>query len=470
MIELVLVLLFTLIGIGFGTLTGLIPGLHVNSIALMLLSASSALVAGLLFLTEYGISVGFVILLVCVMIIATSITHTFLDFIPSTFLGAPEDDTALSVLPAHSMLLEGKGYQAVFLSAVGSFGAIISALVFLAVFRFIIGDPVNGYSFLKEVMVYILIGIVILMIFTEHKKVPYQNAETAKDPAQSEVVANGGVPVTENNGLKAESTFSRSLGVGLAIFVFFLAGIFGLVILDIKVSSPFGLPATVLFPALSGLFGVATLLVSAHGTPKIPKQVVTPPELNSRQTSKSVITGSIAGSTVGFLPGLSAGVATVVAMIFRKEPEREQVIVTLSAINTANAFFVLVALFLILRPRSGAAIVVDQLISVEQWDTILMPQALVYLLIAAIFSAVSAFFITLYMGKKFAVVFDRLPYRKIVIGIIVFIFVMVFMFTGLMGLLVLMVATAVGMVPQALGVRRSHAMGVLLLPVIIMLW
>jgi putative membrane protein len=52
----------------------------------------------------------------------------------------------------------------------------------------------------------------------------------------------------------------------------------------------------------------------------------------------------------------------------------------------------------------------------------------------------------------------------------VFIFVMVVMFTGLMGLLVLLVATAVGLVPQALGVRRSHAMGVLLLPVIIMLW
>lgn len=348
MIELVLVLLFTLIGIGFGTLTGLIPGLHVNNIALMLLSASSALVVGLLFLTDYGISVGFVILLVCVMIIATSITHTFLDFIPSTFLGAPEDDTALSVLPAHSMLLEGKGYEAVFLSAVGSFGAIISALVFLAVFRFIIGDPVHGYSWLKEVMVYILIGIVILMIFTEHKKVPYRNAVQPPAAKEPEVAANGGVPVVENNNdLKVESTFSRSIGIGLAIFVFFLAGIFGLVILDIKVSSPFGLPATVLFPALSGIFGVATLLVSAHGTPKIPRQLVQPPNLNRKETTKSVITGSVAGSTVGFLPGLSAGVATVIAMIFRKEPEREQVIVTLSAINTAKAACIFIKLSVI---------------------------------------------------------------------------------------------------------------------------
>jgi putative membrane protein len=433
----------------------------------MLLSASSALAAGLMFLSRYGIQVTFIILLVCVMIIATSITHTFLDFIPSTFLGAPEDDTALSVLPAHSMLLEGKGYQAVFLSAVGSYGAIMSALGFLVLFRFIIGSPVHGYIMLKQIMVFVLIGIVVLMVSTEHKKVPYKKVTDAKYPALLELAANGGVSVTE---IKIESTFSRSLGVVLAIFVFFLSGIFGLVILDIKVQSPFGLPATVLFPALSGLFGVATLLVSAHGAPNIPKQTLDPPKLNRGSTTQSVLTGAVAGSTVGFLPGLSAGVATVVAMIFRKEPEREQVIVTLLAINTANAFFVLVALFLILRPRSGAAIVVDQLISVDQWNALIMPQALVYLLIAAIFSAITAFFITLYMGKKFARVFERLPYQKIVISIIVFIFVMVIMFTGLIGLLVLLVATAVGLVPQALGVRRSHAMGVLLLPVIIMLW
>jgi putative membrane protein len=316
-------------------------------------------------------------------------------------------------------------------------------------------------------MVFVLLGIVVLMVSTEHKKVPYLTLHNPKDPALLELATNGGIPV---NKIKVESTFSRSLGVGLAIFVFFLSGIFGLIILDIDVQSPFGLPATVLFPALSGLFGVATLLVSAHGAPKIPKQTLDAPELNRSSTTQSVLTGSVAGSTVGFLPGLSAGVATVVAMIFRKEPEREQVIVTLSAINTANSFFVLVALFLILRPRSGAAIVVDQLISVDQWDALIMPQALIYLLISAIFSAVSAFFITLYMGKKFASVFEKLPYQKIVISIIVFIFVMVVMFTGLMGLLVLLVSTAVGLVPQALGVRRSHAMGVLLLPVIIMLW
>jgi len=39
---------------------------------------------------------------------------------PSIFLGAPEADTALAVLPGHALLMEGRGEEAVRLSAIGS--------------------------------------------------------------------------------------------------------------------------------------------------------------------------------------------------------------------------------------------------------------------------------------------------------------------------------------------------------------
>jgi len=54
--------------------------------------------------------------------------------------------------------------------------------------------------------------------------------------------------------------------------------------------------------------------------------------------------------------------------------------------------------------------------------------------------------------------------------IIVVIIVMVFLFTGPMGLFVLAVSTSIGMIPPSIGIRRSHAMAVLLVPVIIWLW
>ena len=157
-------------------------------------------------------------------------------------------------------------------------------------------------------------------------------------------------------------------------------------------------------------------------------------------------------------------------MLFRKESEREQVIITLSAINTTNAFFVLIALFLILRPRSGAAIVVNQLIPVTQWSTVVMPTALVYLILGGLVAAILAFFLTLYIAKKFARVFIKFPYRKIVTIIIISIIVMVYVFTGVLGLFILAISTCIGLLPPFFGVRRSHGMGILLVPVIVMLW
>ena len=452
MFEIILVIVFAVLGTGLGVLTGLIPGLHVNNIAVIMLSLAPAMLIGLMFLEDYGIPELFIPVLLAVVIVAMSIAHTFLDFIPSTFLGAPEGETALSVLPAHSMLLEGRGYEAVMLSAIGSLGGIIVAFIFLIPFRFIIGEPGNGYVILKQFMVYILLGICILLLFTEQTKIPYKRVKK------------------EGSVEFEKGMFSRSLGITIAIVVFLTAGVFGYLILGLELYSPFGLPATPLFPALGGLFGVSTLLDSLRSSSGIPKQQITRPVIDKRETLKSVGTGSVAGSTVGFLPGLSSGVATVVAMLFRKEPEREQVMVTLSAINTTNAFFVLVALFLILRPRSGAAIVVNRLVPVEQWGGVVMPTNLVYLVLAGLVAAILGFFLTLVIGKKFAKVFSKFPYKKVVTGIIIFIIVMVFMFTGVLGLFILAISTCIGLLPPFFGVRRSHGMGVLLLPVIIMLW
>jgi len=447
-----LVILFTLLGTALGVLTGLTPGLHVNNVALMLLSAFPALCASLVFLEDWGIDARTVGLLVAVTVVATSMAHTFLDFIPSTFLGAPDADTALSVLPAHSMLLEGRGYGAVYLSALGSFGAVLFALCAMVPIRFIIGPPLNGYPVLKENMVFVLLCVVAMMLITETKRIPYRRHRGHGAP-----------------GWK-EGPLSRPLGCAIAGGFFLLCGLFGLAVLDLRVASPLGLPATVLFPALSGLFGVATLVDSLSDSPSLPAQKLERPDVGVRPTATSVVSGALAGTTVGFLPGMSGGIATVAAMSLRKEPSREQTIVTLSAINTANSFFVLVALFLILRPRSGAAIVVDSLVAVGPWSAEVPPGNLCILLMAALLSSCLAFLLTLRIGATFARAFHRVPYRKLVLTIVVSIVVMVWTFTGPVGLMVLAVSTGLGGIAPRLGVRRSHGMGVLLMPVIIMLW
>jgi len=86
-------------------------------------------------------------------------------------LGAPDEDTALTVLPAHSLLMEGKGYEAVALSALGSYGAIVFCFLLLFPIRFIIGEPLFFYESLREIMFWVLVAISILMIGTEKAKI-----------------------------------------------------------------------------------------------------------------------------------------------------------------------------------------------------------------------------------------------------------------------------------------------------------
>jgi putative membrane protein len=426
--ELFLILLFALLGI----LTGLIPGIHTNNVALILLSLSPAFIAGFGFLVAFGVSPEFIMLLVAVMILSCAIADTFADFIPAIFLGAPDDDTALSILPAHSMLLDGRGYEATVLSAVGSFGAIIFGFALLLPFRFIMGEPVSLYVLLRNWMVFILIGISALLILTEHDEFGHRS-------------------------------------ILIATFLFLLSGVFGFIVLDMPMSSPLGVAAlsSALFPALTGLFGLPTLLLSVSSAPEIPEQKTEMRKISKKETTASILSGSIFGSIMGFLPGVTSAQGTVMSMLARRKKGNEQVVVTLSSVNTANAFFVLVTFFLILRPRSGAMIAVQQLIPLEAWDGILMPLNLVYLLLAVLVSAAVSFFATIWLGRRFAQAFRKIPYAKLNVTIITFLVVLVFAFTGFVGLLALLVATCIGLIAPMYGVRRSHCMGVLLLPVIV---
>ena len=107
------ILFFLVLGIIAGTITGLIPGIHINLIGAFLIALSTTIL--------FSIPPIFLV----VFISSMAITHTFLDFIPSIFLGCPDTDTELSILPGHELLKKGQGYQAIMLTAYGSLAAII---------------------------------------------------------------------------------------------------------------------------------------------------------------------------------------------------------------------------------------------------------------------------------------------------------------------------------------------------------
>jgi putative membrane protein len=108
-----------------------------------------------------------------------------------------------------------------------------------------------------------------------------------------------------------------------------------------------------------------------------------------------------------------------------------------------------------------------ELIAVEEWTNIMMPTNLIYLMITLLLGGTLSYFLTILVGKGFAKHFTKVPYTLLVKFTITMIAILVFLFTGLMGLLILTVATFIGLLPVHWGVRRSHCMGILLLPIIL---
>ncbi len=728
------VILASCVGALLGCFTGLVPGIHANTIAILLFSLTIA-IEDMLGLISDKIDVS---ILIVVAIASTSITHTFLNFIPGTVLGAPEENNALGVLPMHEMILRketyecgkckdfiyhpknyrnrkpdagfpcpncgdtelGKdeniiegapGYLAIYYSAYGSLYAAIFFVLLVVPLKLLIGRESlaeeRGYDIAKEYMLYILLAISLILILTDRKSLKKFNynskGKTFSFYGFKESQVDWRLDDKEkkllgdiNLGWKG-----RAFGLVAVIGVFLLSGAFGWVVLNqvegtadsplnpfLRENYGFYLPSTTLFPAFTGLFGIATLLFSITTTPryglqnlgnryiatefwdlkkkgekgkaspilgleikkyisaffifvfsgslifltlfgiknplrigeftidswllgfigitlmstilfnkyiggvfgveKVPKyqcgkcdlyygqikckkcehffnstydtklkrirtigDIVecnkcysefkieeiddTRPkckcneQLDSLNYSNSAI-GALSGSISGLLPGVTAGIGTIIAIFFKNlvnsiikmiiNPDKkkirdysedndfsgrsEDVIMTLAAVNTAASLTILAGLFIILRPRNGTTIVIDQMITVNEWIKVdEMPIVLTCLLISVLISIIIGFLFTSSAGIGAVNIIRKLKKRdeiiqknnpkykgfapkamKIMIGLL---FLLAWLFTGLIGVLVMLVGTAIGMLPPLLGLRKSHCMGFLLVPVMI---
>ena len=501
------------------------------------------------------------IIIVCSLVIGNAITHTFLDFIPSVFLGAPDGDTALTLLPGHRMVLAGRGYEAVKCSVIGSFGAVIGALILLVPMRLVIGPPVNAYYALAEWMHLLLICVSIFLIMTEtarpgdpplgkrgirlrgHVLLGCLAPEDVKHEGQTtmsgaDIDANfQGQMVFEANVtnsfpdageeyllLDAENrtvtleladrpsigpeTGDRVLAVGrvmrrvtwkdharkraMAAAVFLLAGLLGIALLYMPgtasrniflVSIPSVEQSTVLmFPLFTGLFGISTLLLSARDSPTLPEQRTerVRVKLPKMKQAKAIASGCIA-SLASWFPGISSAISTLISVFLTRssdrgmegdgtETETHEFIVSVSAVNTSVALFNLVALFVILKSRSGAMKAVEGLISndLTAWDPLgNVPMALSALLLSAVVAGMVSVPLTLFFGRLFARKCSRVNYPVLVKSVVVFLIIMVAIFSGLLGLVILAISTCVGMIPPLIGVKRVHLMGCLIVPVIL---
>ena len=95
-----------------------------------------------------------------------------------------------------------------------------------------------------------------------------------------------------------------------------------------------------------------------------------------------------------------------------------------------------------------------------------IPQVIL-LLCAIMLTSLLSYLSTIYLGDNIHRALERIEYKKMCYAVITFLGMMVFLSTGLFGLVIFVISIPIGMLAPFLGVKKSHAMGVILLPVII---
>lgn len=395
------VLAFILIGIALGTFTGLVPGIHVNTIVVVILSILPFL------LSHFSVQA------TIALIIAMSVVHTFVDYIPSILLGAPDEDSVLSLLPGHRMLMEGRGYEAIRLTVLGGVGAsLLSSLLLPVSLPFF---PIL-YSYVRAWMAYILILVLLYMIYTERSR-------------------------------------KRRL---FSILVIIYSGLLGIIVLNHYI-----LPQRyALFPALTGLFGIPTLLTSIRSKPKIPRQTFS---YSKKMYARGIAMGSTAGILTGLLPSVGSAQSALIIQnaMSREEGNNREFLVAIGGVNTADAIYALFALYLIGNPRSGASIAVEQIMGKFGFNDFVF---MVGVVLATTFFAAS---ITLGLARRLIMGIESIDYNLFTRAILVFLILLITILTGWKGLLIAATSTSIGLIAIHAGIKRSHSMALLMVPTIL---
>lgn len=388
------ILLAILAGFLAGTITGLIPGIHINLVGVLLISLSASLL------------IKIPPLYIALFIVSMAITHTFVDFIPSVFLGCPDADTVLSILPGHSLLKKGEGYEAVFLTAYGGLAAIF--ILLLIAYPSIMLIP-KIYSLIKKVIPYLLIIISLLLIVMEKKKIT-------------------------------------------ALFVLLLTGVLGLSVLNLpSLNQP-------LLPLLTGLFGSSALLISIKTKVKIPKQKITKTKV---KILRPILGAVIASPFCSFLPGLGSGQAAIIGNRIALIKDKKQFLILLGATNTLVMGFSFISLYIISKTRTGAAVAIQQILG----D--ISPHLLIIFLITVLISGSISFLWTLRLTKIFSKLIEKVNYALISILTLFILSIVVLIISGFLGFVVFIISSLAGVYFISLGVRRTNMMGSLLIPTIL---
>ncbi len=411
----------SLIGAVLGCAIALVPGLHVFNVAGLALLLYAQMPFAL---NEQALAL---------FLLGALVGWSVVNVIPAVFLFAPDDAHATAVLPATKYLLRGRGAEAATLIGSGSLGALLG-LVLLSPILDEVVRPLR--AILQPHTGWILTAIIAFLLLGE-----WPRADDLASPLRRLISA------------------WAYLVAGLLTFA--LSGLLGMVLFyrsPIAVESSF----VNLMPAFVGLFAVPGLLQVLVFGARPPRQQASPwREVEPRLLLRGSLTGLSGGLFASILPVVSGGIGGLLAGHATALWNERLFMISLGASKLAYYVGSLLLLFVpgLTLTRGGMAWMISSIYVPYGWRTY-------WLAVAAVALCGALAFVVLVAMARFAARLANAWHPKwLAGGALCLVIALTTALTGWGGLLVMGVATTIGLIPVLVGGRRINGLGVLLVPV-----
>ncbi len=358
-----------------------------------------------------------------------------LNTIPSILLGAPDESALFTVLPGQKYLMTGRGYEGTMMAGVGGLLGVFFLVFIVAPFA-----P-RVLPLIREVLTphihWILWIIVTYMLMAEWPK--------------------GGT-----SGISGWPKFFdawKSLGAGLATFL--LSGVFGFILLY---RSPVSIDVAFqnIMPAFVGLFAIPSCLLNIISGTEIPPQKTSPHlEIDGDIMWRSMAAGGLGGGIAAFFPVITGGIGGMLAGHATAQRDERVFLISQGVsklVYYTGAFLMFFVPMLSVKRRGAAWMVQGIHVPQGYYDY--------YMVLAAIaLSGAISFLMMSPLTHLTLYVIDKVNYRTASTVAFMIIIMLVFMVVSWSGLLIMVVGTAIGLIPVLFGSRRLNCLGVLLLPI-----
>nr|WP_297489544.1 tripartite tricarboxylate transporter permease [Thermococcus sp.] len=417
-------ILWSLIGVVFGSLISWIPGFHIFNIMALLVAVFG--VGSLMPVSAFPF-----------FAIGSIVAYAYVSAISSVYFSVADESAVFLLFPTQRYLLLGRGHEAVMLYLIGAVtGTLILVLSAVFIFPKVL-PPI--YQATSPYITYFLTAIVVFMFMSEWPKEGDRG---------------------RGAGERLWLAWRQILG---GIAVFFLAGILGFAVMNTNLL-PSTSAYTRLTPMFIGFFGMSWVLLNILSNPPMLEQVVDDRvESSHYNIAKASFGGALGGTIAAIYPIITGGMGALIAGHMTSQRGDDAFIISQGVNRVIYYVGAFTLLFLpdLRLTRGAAAWLVSSVYTPKSYSEYLAAVGVILL------SAGISFLFAYYLSKGIAKTFRVVHIKRLSYIVAVLLVGISYVLTGPMGVLVLFVSAAIGLMAAAFNTRRSYCLGGLILPVLI---